>query len=380
MHIVPDPALASLQIPFPDINSFLMPLMIFITGIVITYGIIVWLIMFNPSSILIFSFLVLCLLISFYSLSSFYIYSNKEWFMTLYHLFGIGQGVSWLISFVKNLLFIIFPSCRKFSLSLIYIVFHAVYFYYLIMFFVYLFITIRARLLGKKERIFLLIIFLSIFVCIVPWQYLGILNTSILGGTYLFLSAIFAITWLNLLLFAHGYYWKTPEKDLLENSGNSPYIEERVSFLCVGYLLPLCFAILTLISHLQTGTIEKCIAYFRGNSLPATLKEMNEKYSSVPQKENIARKYYDLFPLCRDVILKEMDFEKLYQKEIDEKFKTQEEKEYLKIILNRFYGDIIRYDKPLSENLYWLYKEVYEKVYKKLTQKLHETAESGLTK
>ncbi|MGC8845378.1 MAG: hypothetical protein ACP5QY_05975, partial [Candidatus Hydrogenedens sp.] len=167
MHIVPDPALASLQIPFPDINSFLMPLMIFITGIVITYGIIVWLIMFNPSSILIFSFLVLCLLISFYSLSSFYIYSNKEWFMTLYHLFGIGQGVSWLISFVKNLLFIIFPSCRKFSLSLIYIVFHAVYFYYLIMFFVYLFITIRARLLGKKERIFLLIIFLSIFVCIV---------------------------------------------------------------------------------------------------------------------------------------------------------------------------------------------------------------------
>jgi len=382
IHVLPDPSQADLfpsifQLPFSDMSSFIIPLMIFITGITITCGVIVWLIMFNPSSILISSFLILCLIIFLYP--PLLPYTIKEGFLILYHLFEIGEVISWFISFISNLLISIIPVCRISSLSFPYVVFHAVYFYYFIMFFVYLFIAFRARLLGKKEKICLLIIFPSIFVCIMPWKYLGSIDISIFAGTYLFLSAILTMTWLKILLFSYGYHWKTPIRSFSKIHIDFPKTEERVSFLFVGYLLPVFFAILILISHSQTGTYKKCIAYFKENSLPATLKEMNEKYQSVSKNENLAIKYFDLFPLRNKIEMAEMNYKKEHQKEIDEKFKTDEEN-YLSMILNRSYRDIMKYDKPIPENVFWVYKELYEKLYRELTQKLHEIAESGLNK
>lgn len=373
IHILPDPSMADLfhssfQLPFPGMSSFTIPLMTFITGVTITCGVIVWLIMFNPSSILIFSFLILCLIVYFYP--SVIPFTIEVFFLALYSLFRIGE----VISFVRDLLFIL--GWR--NASFLSIVFYAVYFYCFIMFFVYLFIAFRARLLGKKERIYLLTIILSIFVCIMPWKYLERIDVPMLVSTYLFLSAIFAMTWLKILLSVYGYHWRTPIKIFSESCLDVPKTEEKVSFLLIGYLLPLFFAILTLISHFQAGSLNKYVTYFKENSLPATLGEMNEKYRSVSQNENLAKKYTELFPLGDKVLMTEYKFGKEHQTEISEKFKTDEEKEYFKMIFSKSYDDIMKYDKPIPENILWVYKEVYEKIYKELTEKLHEIAESGL--
>lgn len=383
IHVFPDPTLVNMnmdvfQLPFSNTTLFLSSLIIYTSGITLLVGLIIWLMMFSPSTILVFSFLVLCLLIpnNTFSMPSI----MEEFYFTLYHFFNIGDIISDIIRLIKNILFSHFPSLRECFPSSLNFIFHIVYFYSVIMFFAYLFIAARNRLLGKKEKYFLLIFYICTFVCIMPWYLWGKINPSLFVGTYLFLSAIFSGAWLKILLFSHGYRWRSQVFNFSGNMLKYTAKDENLFYLLFGYLIIIFFVILMAVSRIKPGISEKCAAFFQENSLPATVNEMSKKYHSVPDSENLAKKYFGLSSLRKELMYEEMKLLEKYRRSISTYSCPQRKRDFMEEIINDNYSVLMRRDLPLPEFAYYTYKEYYEKVYRKLTEELHKIAESGLEK
>ncbi|HOL19605.1 MAG TPA: hypothetical protein PK813_05110 [Candidatus Hydrogenedens sp.] len=350
------------QMPFSNMTYFTFPLIVFVTGLVLLSGVIVWLIMFNPSSILIILLAIFCCLL----LNVRIIYEIVQ---NLWFVLGIE---SWV------------PSCPSSSCDFTYyvypIIFQIIYYSFIAIFFIYYYIAFRNRLLGKREKVIVPSIFFGIFLCVMPWYLLRRENLSLLISTYLFLSSLFAGAWLRILLYSHGFHWTFNFKNLIRNIERKVGKEEElVSFLLIGYILPFAVVLLISLTYIGPNINKKCIAYFKENSLPISLKEIDKQYHSLPDDQNLAKKYFDLIPLCNEVSVEGAKYEEEFYKRINNKIKTEEEKEYLKKILYDSYHALLKNEKPMPEIVYLMYKDIDQKIYKKLTDKLHETAESGLT-
>ncbi len=320
----------SFQLPFPDIYSFLFPLVIFVSLITITSGLIVWLIMFNPSSIFVFSLLFLYLV------------------YPAHYLFDSSSiDFSFLIGFVFT--------------------------YFLLMFFVSYWMFNRARLLEKKERILLLIIFFLLFVFILPWHIIGKVNLTLLLIVCLFLSAIITTSWMKTLLGIYGLNWRSLFKNFSKLLYLSSSKEENVPLLFAGYIIPIVFAVFILLSRIQ-DTQTKYGDYLRKESMPASLAEMNERYHSIPPEKNLSQKYNELIPLHTSVFNKE----RVLIEEFSKRVGIPEDIKLDRYLSLDFSFDKLKNEKPVPEVIYQFWKESREKIYKDFLEGLHKVAESGL--
>ncbi|MCX8064147.1 MAG: hypothetical protein N3G21_03145 [Candidatus Hydrogenedentes bacterium] len=350
-HVIPHPLFADTseivsQLPFPNSSSFLLPLLLSTLGFTMLFGLATWLIMFNTSGVLLLSILVLC-------------------FIMPSH-------------FVVNMFYPVFSALREVGTPILWILFYGVYLYCMLRFFADLNFAIRARLLQKGETLFLLIAFLIVFAFMVPWYLLGKVSFIMLISTYLFLSAILVSGWLKTLLPAYGYQWFT----YLKGGLTSPIIQEvkieKVSYLFVGYLIPLLFTLLVGISHFGLGINERCLAYFRDNGLSTSLSEINAQYHSLPESENLSKKYFDLIPLARKAGSEEFKYSKECIEKISKELSASSDIECLKSFLNNYYQSFVELSSPIPEIAYKVSKELIYKVNGELISELHSVAESGL--
>lgn len=81
--------------------------------------------------------------------------------------------------------------------------------YYIAKFLIYFVMALRNGLLGKREGIILSAVFCIVFVLVTPWGIYKMVNPLLLIITYLFLTSLICLSWLKMLLQAHGYRWNT---------------------------------------------------------------------------------------------------------------------------------------------------------------------------
>lgn len=351
LHVFPQSMYLSIkevvsELPFSNSASFLVPLLLASLSLTMFFGLVVWLVMFNPSSIILLSVLVFCLILP-----------PRQIVNMLPPLF-------FLVRIIPSLVWVI--------------LFFAMYLCYTLMFFANLSIAIRARILEKKETLFVLSALILLFICIMPWHLLGNVNFLVLAGTYLFISTILASIWLKILLQAHGHRYVFGLKNFLRITEAHEVRVERPFYLIVGYILPLFFGLLVFISHLGIGVNQKCLAYFRENGLPTSLNELNERYHSIPDEENLSKRYFDLIPLARKVESEEFNYTQRYFEEASKVLTDDEEKECLRMFLKNYNQMFIEADTPLPKDAYTVCKELIEGPNSEFITELCRIAESGL--
>ncbi len=370
-HLIPNPLLPGMDallqhVPFLGVSDFVPGLIKFTTGVVLLVGLVVWFTMFNPSSIFVIGFIILSasgVLINIIKLVIEVGIDIYCFLMGIYPGFYISR-----LSFHSS-----FPPFLNF-------VFYVVYLFYIFLFVVYFYITFRRRLLGWKEQIAIISIVLAIFMLSIPWSAFKGHASLIYFGTYAFLASLFGVTWLKVLFQFHGLNWRRLLTIISGDKDTETGKEDRAEFLIAGYFLPIVFVLVLFAFNFHGGSsIRKGLTYFRENSLPATLQEMNDKYHSVPENENLAKGYYDLIPLREKIANEKFEYAGEIARRISAELNIKDE-ECLQDLLNDSYKTFGTKDNLLPERIYQGYKEIHDKISRNFTEELHKVAERGLNR
>ncbi len=343
------------QVPFPDLGAFFFPLLISTLGLTTLIGLIVWLIMFNPPGLLVLALLVLCYL------------SLPSYWGSIGGIIGNSSSVLYQLFNIRNWL----------PVSMVSVVFLLIYIYYIALFIAYLYIASHSNVLRRREIVFLILIFLAIFVFTTAWYMWGGVSSILLIGTYLFISAIFTTAWARMVLLAYGFQWRNYLKNRNFSCAGGEVGEENISYLSVGYLVPLVFAILVAISNLDTGINERVVAYLKKNSLPLSLKEVNDKYHSVSQNDTLCKRYFDLIPVYKMVMKEETEYIERFCENVSTESMSYEDKSCLKRVLTNYYSENDT-TKPIPHIVYTGCKGLIENVDKELIEELEKIADSKL--
>ncbi len=359
LYVIPKPFLgvmnSEIQIPFSDVWSFLPPLLMTTMGISLFFGSIVWLIMFNPISLLLVAVLVICIV------------STGFW-MTIGE---ISRKTDSLLSHLLNIRIWI-PT------STVLVIFLAIYVCGLVMFITYMYVAVRKQLLSRRETATLFFIFSLILISTTAWDLWGKVSPILLFGASIFMAGILVSAWIKTLLVGYGYRWGVGVINFSHSSEENHPKDLSIWYLFVGYSIPIIFVLMMCLANLETDLSGKVKAYFRSNSLPVSLKEVNERYHAVPDDENLCKKYYNLIPLYTEVKKREIEYiQKFYEDNLS-KLAWDGDKKCLQGLIPNYYKYVLVNDKPIPEMIYPAYKAVVEDVYKELIQKLEEVANSGL--
>lgn len=359
LYVIPKPFFgvinSKIQIPFSDVWSFLPPLLMTTMGVTLFFGLIVWLIMFNPISLLLVGVLVICIVFTGYWGTIWGISGKTN--SLLYHLLNIRNWV---------------PT------SAVFVIFLTIYVCGLIMFITYLYVAFRKQVLSRRETATLFFIFSLIVLSATPWYLWSEVSPLLLLGASMFLAGILVSAWIKTLFVGYGYRWGVGLINFSHHSEENDSKDLSIWYLFVGYSIPIIFVLMMCLSNFETDLSGKIEAYFRSNSLPVSLKEVNEKYHAVSDDENLCKKYYNLIPLYNELKKREMEYiQKFYEDELS-KLAWDEDKKCLQGLITNYYKYVIVNDKPIPETIYHIYKGIVEDIYKELIQKLEEVASDGL--
>lgn len=203
----------TLQIPFSQKTLFIIPLLFFNVGLVLLSGLITWLWVFSPGTLIPIAIILFCMNVPIYKFLPDVILEvpdvMREILTSPFYFLG-NRNIVYEFQFIGKFLYKkIYYSLSPYPANPFVVLSFGMCIYYIAKFLIYFIIALRKGLLGKREGIILSAVFCIVFVLATPWGIYKMVNPLLLIITYLFLTSLICLSWLQMLLQAHGYRWNT---------------------------------------------------------------------------------------------------------------------------------------------------------------------------
>ncbi|HOV32670.1 MAG TPA: hypothetical protein PLX23_04835 [Candidatus Hydrogenedens sp.] len=379
--------------------SYFWGLVACITGHIIITGSIVWIFVSYP--IIITLLIALIFLLVMLSFSIAYIWKAFIW-----ELFAVPwKSIPILRTIIVKIDYLIADIARDFYCYLIgdingspeILFFYFFICYFLIaMFLVYLSLAFYNRILKFRHFVILLAIYIFVFICIFPYQYVSDFPLPFMAITYFAITSIVMMPWIRSTMKSHGIRLLKPIRI------TTPVYSSEVKI----YSIILSHIFIILIPCLVIGirfhssqNYERMIAFFKERHLPSNYEEINDWYKPVPPDKNLARKYWliqdipntlnYIFYIYSDILSgKSQAIEQVKDESLREDLRkhiqfveslnlTEECKDAITKYINS--GSMFEDDKPFAELVFIILKDFYNTAGTYVTVPLKEIADLNLT-
>ncbi|MCX8065744.1 MAG: hypothetical protein N3G21_11335 [Candidatus Hydrogenedentes bacterium] len=294
----------------------------FITALTIINGLIVWVLLSNPRTVIFMILLPLFIFTVFmFAVGSFiwvdYAFSKATGYKGIGDWIGkkaepltekvaeweefLGQKISSVVENVRNYLLENYtelylkiekiPYYLNLPLTKFpredYFIYLFICFFFTGIYLLYYILVVYNRLVKPRDAFILILIFVATFLCFMPWGTMSYLNIGLTVGTYLLLASVINMFWVRTYLYVSGVRLLKRVKLSQEigdvGEGNTTKHMLLAHLFAVG-----CVALIPIL-RVNPGTAKEISSeILRSRSLPTSLDEINRMYKSVTQKENLA--------------------------------------------------------------------------------------------